>query len=252
MASDVKTPSPPVHSRRVQAWVYAIMNPIIESLNREVFLLTKGNLGWRFHSRSCEYIRPVSQYIDVRQEPNYEDFLTEHPNFNSDFEEHDRQVSELESSAAYLFSALTQSAVFQEQVRTASEAYESASRNNPLYPIRPSERPADVHLEHLSNSVAELLVNRTESLPGHYLLHRFWSDYGKTFEPIANQLEPYQQGRPLRRTLENAMGTLCEASKKLADNLKERRRSLCIEYDIPLAPIPVNVSPGPRADAFSL
>jgi hypothetical protein len=36
--------TPPQHSKRVQAWVYAIMNPLIENLRRENSLLDRGNL----------------------------------------------------------------------------------------------------------------------------------------------------------------------------------------------------------------
>ncbi|MGH9432455.1 MAG: hypothetical protein ACRD3T_13020, partial [Terriglobia bacterium] len=69
MSSNVAT-LPPPHSKRVEAWIYTVVNPLIESLRREAFLFEKGNLSWRWYSRRCEYIRPVVEYIDYEHRPN--------------------------------------------------------------------------------------------------------------------------------------------------------------------------------------
>jgi hypothetical protein len=90
MAFDVK---PGRGSERVKAWVYAILNPVIEALRREIELLRSGNLSWRVHSRRCEYIRPISVLIDWDQQPNLEDFIAEHPTFGSRFGKHDSALS---------------------------------------------------------------------------------------------------------------------------------------------------------------
>jgi len=66
--------NPPTHSRHVEAWVWVILNPVMDGLRREVGLLSKGNLSWRSYSRKCEYIRHIREYIDAAQQPNYEDF----------------------------------------------------------------------------------------------------------------------------------------------------------------------------------
>src|SRR5438270_10126280 len=117
--------TPPAHSKRVQAWVYAILNPLIESLEREVFLLAKGNLSWRFYSKKCEYIRPISEYIEASQRPNYEDFLSDplNPNFPGMFENHDRALSEVESKAAEFADNLMQDKEFQAEVNRSLEEY---------------------------------------------------------------------------------------------------------------------------------
>src|SRR5438874_188584 len=99
---------PPLRSRRVQAWVYTILNPLIESLRREVYLLKKGNLSWRWPSKKCEYIRPIVEYLDKSHLPNYEDFLADelNPEFKGHFDKHDQAVAELESAASQFFAGL--------------------------------------------------------------------------------------------------------------------------------------------------
>src|SRR5258708_39504176 len=86
MSFDIK---PGRGSERVKAWVYTILNPVIDSLRRETDLLKSGNLSWRAHSRRLEYIRPLSELIDANQQPHLEDFLAEHPVFGDRFSQHD-------------------------------------------------------------------------------------------------------------------------------------------------------------------
>ena len=219
------------------------MNPVIESLRREISLLRKGNLTWRAHFRSCEYIRPIHQYIEHSQYPNYEDFLSDNQNLSTDFEEHDRECGEVESHANYFFERLLQSTAFVKRVQEAWEEYQSASRlNNVMYPNLND-------LGRLSRDVAELLVNRTEALPDHYVYHRFWEDHRKKFEPVEDRFE-FPEDKLIPQTLQKAASGLRETSERLEAALKAHRRLLCTEYDIPPAPITVEV--GSSADAFIL
>ena len=234
MAPDVATPPP--HSKRVEAWVYAIMNPLIESLGREIRLLSEGNLSWRSYSKRCEYIRPIREYIEISQWPNYEDFLADNlnPGFKERFERHDHQVSEAESAAARLFIGLTDSNEFQKQVKDSLEEYESAARGKPQYPDLSSIG------ENLRNVVAELLVNRTQLLPSHYMTHKFWQDYRGRFE--------HHKQSPSFQELDVASATLQGSSKNLVSDLENHRHLLCVTFDIPAAPITIEKSI--RADAY--
>jgi hypothetical protein len=240
MAPDVKTP--PLHSRRVQVWVYAVINPLIEALQREVALLRRGDLSWRSYSTSCEYIRVIYQYVEPSQYPNYEDFLADNPDFKKEFEEHDAQVSKIESDITYFVSGLLESQVFQERVRDTLEAYELSARGDALRP------KLDGMKDRLPNVVAELLVNRAKTLPSHYVVHKYWEEFRKRFEPVEELFELHQKGKLRWQVLEGAAAALRETSAKLEDRLKHHRQFLCREYDIPFAPYPINQEH--RADAF--
>ena len=128
---------PPPHSKRVQAWVYAIMNPVIESLRREAFFLNKGNITWQGDTRRCEYIRPIREYFQYSQWPNYEDFLADPLNsgFREKFEQHDLKLSAVESSAAEFADGLMHSDAFRKKVKDSLEQYQSTARTNPSVPL---------------------------------------------------------------------------------------------------------------------
>ncbi len=229
---------PPPHSKRVQAWVYAIVNPIIESLRREAFFLEKGTLTWEGDTRRCEYIRPIREYFQYSQWPNYEDFVADpqNPGFREKFEEHDRAVLAAESSAAEFADDLMHSDAFRKRVKDFLEQYQSTARTNPSYPYLD-----DIPEGSRARGVATLLVNRIEVLPHHYGTHKFWELYKKDFEP-------YRDG-PSFQAVKKATDALKEVSTKLLPELESHRQSLCRTYDIPAAPISTDKSPS--TDAFN-
>ncbi len=236
MASNVTIPPP--HSRRVEAWIYGAINPLIDGIRREVFLLDKGNLSWRWYSRSCEYIRPIPEYIESSQRPNYDDFLGDPLNaaFTGRLDGHDRLVRDVEGKAKRFFDGLMQSNLFREQVKASLEEYESRVSTKPQYPS------LDSTAEDLPKYVAEYLINRRELLPYHYTMHKFWEEYRRKFESyLAGESEPYQERQSFRE-LGQASDALKNLSTTLLNDLEEHRRLLCSKYDIPAAPIAVKNS----------
>lgn len=230
---------PPPHSRRVQAWVYAIMNPVIESLRREVFFLDKGNITWQGDTRRCEYIRPVREYFQYSQWPNYEDFVADPLNlgFREKFEEHDRALSTVESSAVDFADGLVRSDLFRKQVKDSLDQYQSTTRAHPELPYLD-----DMPEGSLARGLAALLVNRIDVLPHHYGTHKFWEMYKMEFEPYRD--------RPSFQAVIKATDTLKEVSSKLLLALEDHRQRLCRTYDIPAAPLPTDQSLS--SDAFNV
>ncbi len=220
--------TPPQHSKRVQAWVYAIMNPVIENLRREISLLDRGNLTWRFYSKKCEYIQPICEYIEVEQRPNYEDFTADQLNlgFKERFEEHDGMLAAVETSATQFAERLMQSNRFQKQVKDSLERYDSDALANRQYPDLTS-MPGS-----LPRAIAENLVNRVDVLPHHYVTHEFWENFKNEFEPYLDE--------PSFQAVQQAAETLKGVSSKLMLALENHRQSLCRAYDIPAAPIVID------------
>jgi len=213
---------PPTNSKRVQAWVYAVINPVIENLRREVFFLAKGNITWQGDTKKCEYIQPICEYIQYSQMPNYEDFLADPLNlgFREKFEEHDGALSAVESSAAEFADGLIRSDLFQKQVKDALEQYQSTARANGQY----------LYLGSLPRAVAALLVNRIDVLPHHYGTHDFWEIY-------RNNFELFREGTSFQ-SVKRAADALMAVSAKLLLCLENHRQMLCRTYDIPAAQIP--------------
>ncbi|MGO8787957.1 MAG: hypothetical protein ACLQVL_11335 [Terriglobia bacterium] len=214
------------------------MNPVIESLRRELLFLAKGNITWEGDTRRCEYIRPIREYFQYSQWPNYEDFLADPLNlgFREKFEEHDRALAAVESSAGEFADGLMHSDPFQAKVKNSLEQYQSIARTDPQYPYLDDSPKGS-----LARGMAALLVNGIEVLPHHYGTHKFWEVHKYEFEPYRDS--------PSFQTVKKTTGALKEVSGKLLLELENHRQSLCRTYDIPAAPISAEKSRS--TDAFN-
>jgi hypothetical protein len=211
-------------SDRVKAWVYAILNPLIDSVRRETELLKTGDLSWRIRMRQCEYIRRVADFIDFNQRPNLDDFLAENPTFSERFAEHDSGVMEIEQTTAQFVRDLLRSPDFQDRVAKCLRDYESGERSsNPGYP------ELSDNSGRIPDYVAEFVVNNTRSLPTHYALYHFWVTFGGKFEEFFLSFK--------QSAAAQAAGKMMATCGRLAVDLESVRLNLCREYDIPAAPI---------------
>jgi hypothetical protein len=213
--------------RRVAAWIYAVINPIIDSLQRELLLLDSGNLTWRPHTGRCAMIRTIQEYVDSTQWPNYQDLLAEHPAalYIEGFKRHDSDLKKLNTVAQELFNLLLSSSQFMVTVDGTLDAYESQKAS--LGPQAPS-------LTHtrkdVPKMVAEYVINNAQTLPSHYLISAFWNFASKNLIAFRN-LPEFQ---PLHRS----KNSLSEISAKLKQILESYRLSLSRDYDVPAAPVP--------------
>jgi hypothetical protein len=218
---------PKKQSRRVAAWIYAVINPIIDSLQRELSLLDSGNLTWRSQTGRCEVIRTIQEYVDPTQWPNYQDFVAEHPKslFAQGFNLHDSRLEGLNTAAKALFDRMLSWRHFSDSVDAALAAYESQ---------RPSlglQAPSFTSIrEDVPKIAAEYLINNAQTLPSHYLISPFWNSAGKDL--LAFRSLP--QFQPLHRSRDS----LAEHSARLRQMLEGYRLSLSRDYDIPAAPVP--------------
>ncbi len=217
---------PKKQSRRVAAWIYAVINPIIDSLQRELLLLDSGNLTWRPHTGRCEMIRTIQEYVDSTQWPNYQDFLAEHPRsfFIPGFEHHDSDLRKLNTVAQELFNWMPSSKEFLDSVDAALETYESQRASLGLQ----APSLTDIHKD-VPKMAAEFLINNAQILPSHYVISAFWNFAGKNLIAFRN-LPEFQ---PLRRSKDS----LGEISAKLKQALESYRLSLSRGYDVPAAPV---------------
>ncbi len=222
---------PPIHSKRVEAWVYTVLNPIIEGVRRELLLLGRGDLTWRACSHRCEYMRPIQQYLDESQLPNLEDFLCDplNPQFKAEFKRHDLALSAVEGKAARFFTGLMNSELFRKEVGDFFREYAEKSSASAGRGI------ADMTNEELAKYVVEYLINNTGDLPAHYLTHGFWKEYRPRFPHLAEEFDPYKE-RQSFQDLQLAVVELKAISGSLSDRLEEHRRDLCARFDIPAAP----------------
>jgi hypothetical protein len=216
---------PKRRSKRVEAWIYTVINPVVEGLQRESVLLETGNLSWRYYSQRCEFIRPVQEYIDSAQWPNYNDFLEENQEFRERFQSHDTRLEALNNAASALFSALFANPQFLDAVESALTAYEKFRQSDPLAPDLSRMRDDD------TKYAAEYLINNYRALPVHYQLAKFWtlaSDGMHAFRSSSNIFSPVQ---------DHALALKSE-SQRLSSDLENNRLGFARTFDIPAAPVP--------------
>jgi hypothetical protein len=205
-----------------------VINPIIDSLARELALLSSGNLTWRNTTQRCEMIRTIQEYVDPIQWPNYQDFRAEYPRsgFIPGFKKHDSGVEDLNKVAQVRFSRMFSWPQFQAFLNEALTIYENSEvSKSPQVSLSTNVR------QDIPKIVAELLINNASELPSHYLVSQFWNSAGRS---RLTPLRDFPAFQPLHQTTRG----LLEISAKLKMVLETFRLSLSREYDLPAAPVP--------------
>ncbi len=224
MSSNVET-TRPGQSRRVAAWIYAVINPILESLDRELIFLERGNLSWRGTRNKCEYIQTIREYVDSRQWPNYRDFLIENGKFAASFDLHDSLLAKTGTAAKNIYDTLLSDEQFSQATEGLLRRYEE--HRTTAGPHLPSYIHAR---KELLKVAAENLINNLQSLPDHYTYSAIWNFAGKEMFSFRN-LDVFSP-------LYQAESELNKASSRLKVDLEERRLDLSRNYDVPAAPVP--------------
>jgi hypothetical protein len=212
--------------RRVAAWIYTVVNPVIESLQREVMLLDSENLTWRASSSRCEYIKLIQEYVDVKQWPNYSDYQLEHRAFLENFAEHDGNLKSLNGEAKGIYDWMLLSwKEYPVIIDECLTAYESARPSmGPQFPSFTNSRPE------LPKVAAENIINNIQSLPSHYVFAPFWNF-------ASRQLLQYRNHSNFQ-SLHSLRAMLGQISSALKARLEDHRLFLSREFDVPAAPVP--------------
>jgi hypothetical protein len=201
------------------------MNPVIDSLQREIMLVDTGNLTWRSSSGRCEFIKPIQEYVDVRQWPNYYDYQAENSFFLKKFEEHDVNLGALSVEAKAIYDWLLSWNEFSSAVEGRLGAYENQRPAlGPQFPSFVNSR-AD-----LPKVAAENVINNNRSLPSHYVFAPFWNF-------ASRDLLLYRNHAMFER-LHSLRTSLSQISSALKRGLEDHRLSLSREFDVPAAPVP--------------
>lgn len=207
-------------SERTKAWVYSVLNPLIEDLRAENTLLSKQNLTWRYQTADMEFILPTRDLIQPSSRPNYDDLLRGSPDLKPAMDERDEGVKALQQAAVACWNHLTEYHSFQSIVDPQLKYWKEES--NP-YP------GGGVPEEEFWLLIAEHVMNKIEELPYHYSSRDFWARFRQIF--IASR------SHSLFSQLEKAIADSKRLNEALIETLDQTRSRLCEEYDLPAAPI---------------
>lgn len=201
------------------------MNPVIDSLQRELGLLDRENLTWRSSTGRCEFIRRVQEYVDPTQWPNYYDFLADHSTFVAGFKQHDSQLEKLNGLAKEIYEWMLTWGDFSVALEDLLNKYDSQKGTLP---------PSGPNIIDFRNDIpkhaAEYLINDIHDLAPHYTFSGFW----KVASGSLMDFRYHPRFQPLRKTTHN----LALTSSRLKQALESRRLSLSREFDVPAAPVP--------------
>jgi hypothetical protein len=207
---------------RRDSWVYYVMNPILDGLEREKSWLEKENLTWRFDRQKSEFIWPVREYIEERHTHIYQHFLRHFGRWEEVFQQHDLLLQNSESLAQNILTHLSQTHDFMNLCQEKIDVYLQQEGEYPGGSVPQSKFPLLV-IEHLVNGIREL--------PEHYCDADFWSRLGDGFREAYHRLSP-ELVQQLKETKLQFLVCVQRISKDLGDQCYQ----LCEEYDIPADP----------------
>jgi hypothetical protein len=209
-------------ARRIEAWVYTVINPLIEALKVEKSFLNDKNWTWRYQIKSLEFILPLEKYVDSASLPNFEDFLKANPQIERKRKKHDDLRAALSEKCQIASNHLIALEPFQEKAKLSLSTYKQESPTEEYPGGAIPEKDFD-------KLVAQYIINSIKELPGHYTTSKFWSRFGK-------ELLQFRTGDVFEK-LDRSGEQLEKEDERFLVTLENVRSNLCEEYDIPAAPI---------------
>jgi hypothetical protein len=205
---------------RGKAWIYSVINPLLEALKTEDFFLLKRNWTFRRYNRDLEFILPIAALVDYQSRPNWEDFISSNPEIKERVQGRDACRETLKKACGDAFDFLVAIPGFRRRVEESIETFGADAAPVAGELVHPNVKPHEV--------IAELVVNNIVELPSHYGLYRFWSMFN-------HELMPFRVGEQFDRADEAGI-ELRKSNDELAAELTSARSALAAEYDIPWAP----------------
>ena len=208
----VKSANPKPH-RRVEAWIYTAINPVIEALRDEAAALREGYLGWRGGPGYALVVRPIRERLAYQHLPNLDDLLDERPELEAQLARHDELAVRLGRLAASRHRQMLGNDGFRARANAAFAL------------VSPGVRAP----ESLLGAIADLLINHGGDLDAHAEMRELVAR-----DPaLLPDLAPYAKDAEL----DGAARELAKFAEDLGQRFRELRRRLCREYDLPAAPV---------------
>ena len=205
---------------RCKAWIYSVINPLLEGLRIEASFLGRRNWTFRRYNRDLEFIRPLEAYVDYQSRPNWEDFIVSNPAIEEMVEDRGARREDLRKACNTAFEDLARVTDFRQKVEECLDALAKETPDRDVSPFHPNVEPHE--------GVAEIIVNNIAELPYHYGPHRFCSRF-------RDDLMQFRRG-PKFQDADQAGVEFKRSNDNLFAELIKVRSNLAAEYDIPWAP----------------
>lgn len=224
----------PMTHERVIAWFLTVANPILDGLRPIEHYLGNRRWTWRYRTGFFEVLYPPGALVSVRYLPNYEDFLSEHPQIASLASTYDEVLRQLARACREVHQALVADAEFVRAVEAAEADYpkalESYSQKGRFSREWWGALPPDekVHL------VAERVVNNVDvDLDGYNTDALFWNSFRDRFLAFRDREGHRERFQNMYAPGDAALA----AGRALASALKTVRSTLARAYGVPPVPL---------------
>ena len=118
------TDTKPGRERR-KAWIYSVINPLLEGLRIEATFLARENWTFRRYNRELEFIRPVPILVGHVSLPNLEDLENSKPDTQKVIERREAQREKLRDACRAAFDTLAANPDFQRKVSDALQVWKA-------------------------------------------------------------------------------------------------------------------------------
>jgi hypothetical protein len=206
---------------RGKAWIYSVINPLLEALKTQSVFLKRRNWTFRFSSGNLEFIPPLHAYITYQGRPNWEDFIASNPSARERIENRDRQREELRKACNLAWHYLVDLEEFRQKVLTSLDRFRA--EEPPAY-----HGVSGLPDEEFHKLVAERIVNDIGNIAEDYRDYRFWSRF-------RDELMQFRRG-PIFEQMEQAGLELGNCNNEVTAELARVREELASKLDIPWAP----------------
>lgn len=214
-------------SLRIMAWIYAVINPVIEALRIEVRQLGKKRWHWNAIQKRLEYVHPLSRYVRPGQEPNLEDFTHVYrKDIGEQFTKHDKLVEGLGESVQRLFDEVHAAPEFSTAFERAAQEYTDEKGDDAAFGA------FEFGVESAKKFVVQYVINDEDRIPDGYAEADFWNRYRTRFRDVV-RLERLQK---LGKAAKKESRALTSLSDEVVSRLMHMRSDLCEQFDIPPAP----------------
>ncbi len=197
---------------RVEAWIYGVINPLAEAIEREVTLAGLHRPTYQWRTESLERILPLRGYLSRGAILILEDLVGQRPEVKRWESNHDACVEVLRRSAQKTFEALVHAPAF----RSLVEEHFSAVSDG-------SDQICEDVAEDLVNDAAEMVNPKKGS---------YRETWNRHLESLQALREP-----AFYPDLLAALEHLREASQHTLAACIELRSELVQEFDVPPAPL---------------
>ncbi len=197
---------------RVEAWIYGVINPLAEALERESVLGRGRSPTYRWRTYSLERILSLRGYLSRGAVLILEDLASENRDFLKLERRHDALVERLRAAAHVTFKALVENAEFRAFVE---KHFSKVSDDS----------------EFVHSDVAEDLVN---DVPEY--VNAKAGRYQHVWNRCLPELKALRQ-RFQYDELEASLAGLRQGSERMLAELVALRSKLVQEFDVPPAPI---------------